>query len=98
MFASIVLGRQDYKHNPCMTHYMAKLKSIVEGEYEALKHILDTIDTKPLFEKYADGEDEVAGKRMNQAVANVATLIHNLLVRRKHRLPEGHIDYEKKEE
>tara|TARA_R100000458_G_C8278539_1_gene254956 strand:- start:6642 stop:6878 length:237 start_codon:yes stop_codon:yes gene_type:complete len=75
---------------------MAKLKSIVEGEYEALKHILNTISVKPLYERYVDGEDEVAKKRMDKAVSNVGTLIQNMMDRRKHRLPEEHYDYEAK--
>tara|TARA_R100001594_G_scaffold18886_1_gene37003 strand:- start:323 stop:559 length:237 start_codon:yes stop_codon:yes gene_type:complete len=75
---------------------MAKLKSIVEGEYETLKHILDSINLKPLYAKYVVGEDDVAQKRMDKSVANVATLISNMLDRRKHRLPEDHLDYEPK--
>ena len=42
--------------------------------------------------------DEVALKRFNSGITNVANLVQNMANRRRHRLPESHRDFRVKDE
>ena len=43
-------------------------------------------------------EDEVANKRFMTAIENIGGYIFNMAERRKHKLPQGHIDFRDKGE
>ena len=72
-----------------------RAKSVTHVEYELIKYIMETNNVKTVYDKMVT--DEVTKKRFNTAAKNVAKLITNLADRRKHKLPEDHVDYEVKE-
>ena len=60
-----------------------RAKTVTHVEYEIFMHILQHID--------------VSEVRFNQGLESAAKLIHNLCLRRQHRLPSDHVDYTNKE-
>jgi|TARA_R110002020_G_scaffold4902_1_gene21042 hypothetical protein len=76
-----------------------RAKSIPHVEYEIFKHILDNIDiaevkeTMVIAPRLREVED-----RFNKGYVSAAKLIDNLCERRRHKLPENHVDYKEKEE
>lgn len=73
-----------------------RAKTVTHVEYEILKEVLNNI---PLDEVETNMvNDTVTEKRFTTAAKNVAVLIHNLMTRRKHRLPHTHKDYKQKED
>lgn len=72
-----------------------KAKSQTHVEFEVLKTITEEIDLSGLRQSMAT--DKVAEKRFDKGAANVALLIQNMMVRRAHKLPKDHVDYEVKE-
>ena len=72
---------------------MARAKTVVHVEYEALNLILSQIDVSELHEDMVPHGDDVAEKRFKTGVGNVAKLVQNLIDRRLHRLPSEHPDY-----
>ena len=64
------------------------------GEWIADERKINLYDLKT---KMGPEEDEVADKRFRKGVANINQYLTNMMDRRKHRLPEGHLDYEPKE-
>jgi len=73
-----------------------RAKTVPHVEYEIFRYILDNIDITEVKEQMCPVGDSVAEKRFEQGVASAAKLIQNLCVRRKHRLPTDHLDYEVK--
>ena len=76
---------------------ITRAKTVTHVEYEVLQVIKDTINLYELKTKMGPKEDEVADKRFRKGVANINQYLTNMMDRRKHRLPEGHLDYEPKE-
>ena len=72
-----------------------KAKSQTHVEFEILKTITEEIDLSRLRQSMAT--DKVAVKRFDKGAANVALLIQNMMVRRAHKLPKDHVDYEGEE-
>jgi len=78
-----------------------RAKTKVHVEYEVFKAILDSevigdliVDLKM---DLVPTNDKVAEKRFNEGVKSASSYIHNLLERRRHRLPDKHEDYKEKE-
>lgn len=73
-----------------------RAKTVPHVEYEIFTHLLEEIDLTALKEQMCPTGDKVAEKRFEQGASSAAKLIQNLCVRRKHRLPTDHLDYEVK--
>jgi hypothetical protein len=74
-----------------------RAKTVTHVEYEIFMHILQNIDVSEVKEMVVPMGDTVAEKRFNQGLESAAKLIHNLCLRRQHRLPSEHVDYNNKE-
>ena len=74
-----------------------RAKTVTHVEYEIIMHILQHMDGSEVKEKVVPLGDSVAEKRFNQGLESAAKLIHNLCLRRQHRLPSDHVDYTNKE-
>ncbi len=74
-----------------------RAKTVTHVEYEIFMHILKQIDVSEVKGELVPSGDDVAEKRFTQGVESASKLIHNLCVRRQHRLPEDHVDYLAKE-
>jgi hypothetical protein len=78
-----------------------RAKTVTHVEYEVLNAIMDdgviaeTIENLKM-DLVPDASDEVAERRFNDGVKNVAQLILNMAERRLHRLPPDHPDYQAK--
>jgi len=78
-----------------------RAKTQIHVEYEVFKTILDS----ELVAEYVDdlktelvpNGDTIAEKRFNEGIISAGKLIHNLMERRRHRLPQDHEDYVGKE-
>lgn len=75
-----------------------RAKSVSHVEYEILRYVLDRIDIEQVKNEMCPSGDTVAEKRFNTGHKNAAQLIKNLCERRRHRLPENHVDYKEKDE
>lgn len=73
--------------------YMERAVSVTHVEFEALRHVIMTIDVADLRARMVPEGDTVAEKRFDKGVANVAGLIANMAMRRQHKLPENHAAY-----
>jgi hypothetical protein len=74
-----------------------RAKTVPHVEYEIFMHLLKSIDVAEVRERMVPNGDDVAERRFTQGVESAAQLIHNLCVRRQHRLPEEHEDFQPKE-
>lgn len=74
-----------------------RAKTVPHVEYEIFMHLLKHIDVSEVKESMVPSGDDVAEKRFSQGLESAAKLIHNLCVRRQHRLPKDHVDYVDKE-
>lgn len=70
--------------------------SITHVEYEILQHIGYEIDLSGLMSQMIPRGDKVAEKRFRKGAENITRYLLNMVERRKHRLPENHVDYEPK--
>ncbi len=77
-----------------------RVKTQIHVEYEVFKALLDSdyigevmVDVK---NELVPNNDEIALKRFNEGVKSAAKLIHNLMERRIHRLPQDHPDFHEK--
>ena len=70
--------------------------SITHVEYEILQHIGYEIDLNGLMSQMIPRGDTVAEKRFRKGAENTCKYLENMSDRRKHRLPENHVDYEPK--
>jgi len=81
---------------------MARIRTVVHGEYEILQALLDSQliadSLKALKYQMVPDNDEVAEKRWNNSVASVAKYMQNMSERRLHRLPKNHPNYREKSE
>jgi hypothetical protein len=68
--------------------------SVSHVEYEILRTLLENVDVSDVKDDVA--VDEVSEKRFVQAGKNVMQLVENLAERRRHKLPESHVDYQEK--
>jgi hypothetical protein len=80
-----------------------RAKTVTHVEYEVLNAIMDDEVIAETLESLKaslvpDPSDEVAERRFNDGVKNVAKLVLNMAERRLHRLPPEHPDYQVKEE
>jgi hypothetical protein len=80
-----------------------RAKTVTHVEYEVLNAIMDDEVIAETLESLKaslvpDPSDEVAERRFNDGVKNVAKLVLNMAERRLHRLPPEHPDYQAKEE
>ena len=73
-----------------------RAKTVPHVEYEIFMHLLKHIDVSEVKENMVPFEVTKWRKRFSQG-AESAQLIHNLCVRRQHRLPKDHVDYVDKE-
>ena len=70
-----------------------RAKTVTHVEYEIFMHILQNIDVSQVKSEMVPEGDTIAEKRFIQGIESSSKLIHNLCVRRQHRLPEDHVDY-----
>ena len=73
-----------------------RAKTIPHVEYEIFRHLLSEIDISIVKENLVPRGDKIAEERFDKGAASAARLIHNLIERRKHKLPQEHLDYEVK--
>ena len=77
-----------------------RAKTVTHVEYEVFKAILDSDliaeVVNDLKRELVPQSDEVAQKRFDEGVKSAAKFINNLAIRRRHRLPQEHNDYEDK--
>lgn len=77
-----------------------RAKTQTHVEYEVFKAILDSDFIGEILEDVkmdlVPSNDSVAEKRFEEGVKSAASFIHNLMERRKHRLPNNHPDYHRK--
>lgn len=71
-----------------------RAKTIPHAEYEILLYIVEHIDISDILREM--GQDKHSIKRVQTAADNVAGLLGNMMERRRHKLPEDHVDYEVK--
>lgn len=71
-----------------------RAKTIPHAEYEILMYIMQQIDISPIMREM--GHDKHSIKRVESAADGVAELIGNMMDRRRHKLPETHVDYKVK--
>ena len=88
------MGRQTY---PYMVVWRMRAETIPHVEYEIFRHLLSEIDISMVKEQMCPTGDDVALARFDKGAASAARLIQNLIERRKHKLPQEHLDYEAKE-
>ena len=78
-----------------------RAKTQVHVEYELFKAILDSEEIAEVIEgvrrSVVPQGDAIAERRFNDGIKSGAKYIENLMVRRLHRLPDDHVDYEPKE-
>ena len=70
--------------------------SITHVEYEILQWIGHKAWLDQLMEKMIPRGDKIAEKRFRKGAENIGRYLENMMERRKHRLPENHVDYEPK--
>ena len=88
------MGRQTYTY---MVVWRMRAKTIPHVEYEIFLHVMNEIDILAVKESMCPKGDKHAEERFNKGAKSAKQLIQNLIDRRKHRLPEDHMDYEVKE-
>ncbi len=76
----------------------SRARSVAHAEFEICKEILLRISMVDLKSQMVPEEDEVANKRFMTAIENIGGYIFNMAERRKHKLPQGHIDFRDKGE
>ena len=74
-----------------------RAKTVTHVEYEIFMHVLKHIDISEVKGNMVPEGDDIAEKRFTQGLESASKLIHNLCVRRQHRLPKEHVDYIDKE-
>ena len=73
-----------------------RARSIAHVEYEVLQLLGREIDLSGLMSQMIPKGDRVAEKRFKTGATNISGYLMNMVERRKHRLPENHVDYEPK--
>ena len=72
-----------------------RAKNRQHAEFEILSFLMDKIDLISLRRRMAT--DSVSEKRFDGAAKNVSKMIDNMIQKRRHYLPEDHVEYEVKE-
>jgi len=75
---------------------LMRAKTVPHVEYEILRHILNEVDISDVVMEMVPEGDEVAKERFDKGARSALQLLRNLMLRRLHRLPKDHPDYQEK--